>query len=499
MNDAVTYETKDSLLPYDFVKTRQIIAFQENGHCLVMSTSPINLTTYHELSRFLGQDLKLQDCDHETFDQLMTQVFSGENESGITSEELGDGFDLKSFANSIAPTEDLLSGSDDAPIIKLINGIISQAIKQRASDIHFEPYEDNFIVRFRIDGILKKVLSQDARIAPIIISRIKILSRLDISERRLPQDGRVSLSLGKKNVDVRVSTLPSSYGERIVLRLLDKESSQINIDDLGLDQNVLSNLKKNLRATEGIILVTGPTGSGKTTTLYASIRHINDQSQNILTVEDPIEYTLAGIGQTQVNNKTGYDFSTGLRSILRQDPDIVMLGEIRDEETARIAIQASLTGHLVLSTVHTNSAIGAITRLRDMGIESYLLASSIKTIIAQRLVRRLCENCKVPGSITESDGELFGLKPGHKAFFPGGCSECDGSGYQGRIAIAESVLVDSDMKNMIHAEASEQELQSFAFKNNASIHEVGVELIKSGMTSVNELIRLNNQAEDASI
>ena len=259
------------------------------------------------------------------------------------------------------------------------------------------------------------------------------------------------------------------------------------------------NLKKNSRATEGIILVTGPTGSGKTTTLYASIRHINDQSQNILTVEDPIEYTLAGIGQTQVNNKTGYDFSTGLRSILRQDPDIVMLGEIRDEETARIAIQASLTGHLVLSTVHTNSAIGAITRLRDMGIESYLLASSIKTIIAQRLVRRLCENCKVPGSITESDGELFGLKPGHKAFFPGGCSECDGSGYQGRIAIAESVLVDSDMKNMIHAEASEQELQSFAFKNNASIHEVGVELIKSGMTSVNELIRLNNQAEDASI
>ncbi len=246
-------------------------------------------------------------------------------------------------------------------------------------------------------------------------------------------------------------------------------------------------------------MVTGPTGSGKTTTLYSSIRHINDQSQNILTVEDPIEYTLAGIGQTQVNNKTGYGFSTGLRSILRQDPDIVMLGEIRDEETARIAIQASLTGHLVLSTVHTNSAVGAITRLRDMGIESYLLASSIKTIIAQRLVRRLCESCKVPSDISENDANLLWLKIGDKVFLPKGCSECDGSGYQGRIALAESVLVDTEMKNMIHEETSEQELQSFAFKNSDSIHEMGADLIKSGMTSVNELIRLNNHSEDAGI
>ena len=248
-----------------------------------------------------------------------------------------------------------------------------------------------------------------------------------------------------------------------------------------------------------MILVTGPTGSGKTTTLYASIRHINNQTQNILTVEDPVEYTLTGIGQTQVNNKTGYDFSTGLRSILRQDPDIVMLGEIRDEETARIAIQASLTGHLVLSTVHTTSAVGAITRLRDMGIESYLLASSIKTIIAQRLVRRLCEACKVSATISVSNADLLGLKAGSKTFIPEGCAQCDGSGYQGRIAIAESVLVDADMKNLIHEETSEQELQAFAFKKSDSIHEMGSDLIKTGMTSVNELIRLNNQAEDAGI
>ena len=293
--------------------------------------------------------------------------------------------------------------------------------------------------------------------------------------------------------------MPSSYGERIVLRLLDKQSSQINIDELGLNQSTLSDLKKTLKATEGMILVTGPTGSGKTTTLYASIRHINDQSQNILTVEDPIEYTLKGIGQTQVNSKSGYDFSTGLRSILRQDPDIVMLGEIRDEETARIAIQASLTGHLVLSTVHTNSAVGAITRLRDMGIESYLLASSIKTIIAQRLVRRLCESCKASGKISETDASLLGLEASEIVFLPNGCSVCDGNGYQGRIAIAESVAIDTEMRNLIHGEASEQELQEFAFKNRDSIHEIGADLIRTGVTSVNEIIRLNNQAEDASI
>ena len=299
----------------------------------------------------------IKQCSLDEFDDLITKVFSSDHASGVLSEELSDEFYLASFANTIAPTEDLLSGSDDAPIIKLINGIISQAIKERASDIHFETYQDKFVVRFRIDGILRKILTQDSRIAPIIISRIKIISRLDISERRLPQDGRVSLSLGKKDVDVRVSTLPSSYGERVVLRLLDKESSQINIDDLGLNQVVLKNLKKSLNSSEGMILVTGPTGSGKTTSLYAGLRYINDNSLNILTVEDPIEYTLEGIGQTQVNNKTGYDFARGLRSILRQDPDVVMLGEIRDEETARIAIQSSLTGHLVMSTVHTNLSL----------------------------------------------------------------------------------------------------------------------------------------------
>jgi general secretion pathway protein E len=488
-----------SLLPYDFVRVKSIIALEDNDGCKIFSQEKISIEIYHELSRYLNRDFELEICDSEQFNQLLTKVFSTENNSAEFSDELNESFDLKTFANSIAPTEDLLSGSDDVPIIKLINGIISQAIKQRASDIHFEPYEDLFIIRYRIDGILKEVLSQDSRIAPLVISRIKIISRLDISERRLPQDGRVSLSLGNKRVDVRVSTLPSTYGERIVLRLLDKQSAQISIQNLGLENNILKNYQATLKASEGIILVTGPTGSGKTTTLYAGLRYLSDASQNILTVEDPIEYTLKGVGQTQVNSKTGYDFAMGLRSMLRQDPDIVMVGEIRDQETARIAIQASLTGHLVLSTVHTNSAVGAITRLRDMGIEPFLLSSSLKTIISQRLARRLCRHCKQENQLTRSMAELFGIKAGTTVFDPKGCDHCDGTGYVGRIAVAESIQIDTELKNMMHEAASEQEIAKYAFQHNLSIDETGRDLIIAGITSAEELIRINNQKDDASL
>jgi general secretion pathway protein E len=315
----------------------------------------------------------------------------------------------------------------------------------------------------------------------------------------LPQDGRVSLSMGSKNVDVRVSTLPSSYGERIVLRLLDKQSAQINIEDLGLDKNTLKNYKSTLKASEGIILVTGPTGSGKTTTLYAGLRHLSDSSQNILTVEDPIEYTLKGIGQTQVNLKTGYNFAVGLRSMLRQDPDVVMVGEVRDDETARIAIQASLTGHLVLSTVHTNSAVGAITRLRDMGIESFLLASSLKTIISQRLIRRLCNHCKTTEKLTMGMAKNFDLEDNTIVYVPTGCDHCEGSGYFGRVAIAESIQIDSRLKNMIHESASEQEISKYAFTDNQPIDQLAKELIINGLTSSAELLRIKTQKEDASI
>jgi len=325
------------------------------------------------------------------------------------------------------------------------------------------------------------------------------MSGLDISERRLPQDGRVSLSLGDKNIDVRVSTLPSSYGERIVLRILDKNTSQINITDLGFPKSILESYQSSLKNSEGIILITGPTGSGKTTTLYAGLRSLSDSSQNILTVEDPIEYTLKGIGQTQVNDKTGYTFARGLRAILRQDPDVVMVGEIRDVETAEIGIQASLTGHLVLSTVHTNSAIAAITRLRDMGIESFLLSSSLKTIISQRLVRRLCTGCKASSKIDKESAAVFGLKPNTEVYKAVGCESCSFSGYQGRIAISECVEVDKQLKELIHNNASENEMSDYVFKNTKSIDQVSVELISQGITSIEELIRINNIRENGDV
>ena len=499
MNNYKDQEHLTNILPYDFVKENDVLAFNEGNSFSVISLNSLNDDIYHEIQRFLKSNFSFSLCKSDYFNDLLTSSFSINNDSTALSEELTDEFDLQSFAGSISATEDLLSGSNDTPIIKLINGIISQAVKNRASDIHFEPYEESLIVRFRVDGILKEILKQDSKISSVLISRIKIISGLDISERRLPQDGRVSLSLGDKNIDVRVSTLPSSYGERIVLRLLDKQASQINIDDLGLPSAILKNYKSSLKNPEGIILFTGPTGSGKTTTLYSGLRYLSDSSQNILTVEDPIEYTLTGIGQTQVNTKTGYTFAKGLRAILRQDPDVVMVGEMRDVETAQIGIQASLTGHLVLSTVHTNSAVAAITRLRDMGIESFLLASSLRTVISQRLVRRLCLKCKKEESPSKKSIALFNLDSDKKVFISSGCDACSNTGYQGRIAIAECIQVDKSLKEMIHNNASENLISDHVFKNNQSIDEASSDLISNGITSCEELIRINNLQENASI
>jgi len=486
------------VLPYEFVKENQLILVN-NDPVEIMSPNTITRDMYHEIQRFIGSSFNITKCTSAEFNDYITNTFSSESVANDISEELTDSFDLESFAGSISATEDLLSGNDDAPIIKLINGIISKAIKLRASDIHFEPYEDQIVIRYRVDGILKEVLTQDSKISSVLISRLKIMSGLDISERRLPQDGRVSLSLGDKNIDVRVSSLPSSHGERIVLRILDKQSAQINIDDLGLPEKILLNYKNSLKNPEGIILFTGPTGSGKTTTLYAGLRYLSDSSQNILTVEDPIEYTLKGIGQTQVNPKTGYTFAKGLRAILRQDPDVVMVGEMRDVETAQIGIQSSLTGHLVLSTVHTNSAVAAIARLRDMGIESYLLASSLKTIIAQRLVRRLCNNCKTVDTSDDETIKNLNLEKGAVVYKANGCEECLDSGYKGRIAIAECLQVDKKIKEMIHNNSAESEIQDYAFQNNESIDQASTNLILSGITSCDEILRINNLKDNGSV
>jgi len=485
-------------LPYDFARVHRVLAYLKESKLHVIAEKKLSLEMYQELSRVLRSDFLSEVCSPKDFDQLLTQYYSAEGDNPNLSADLSENFDLQSFANTLAPTEDLLSGANDAPIIKLINGVLSQAIKVRASDIHFEPYEDNFIVRYRVDGILQEVLTHDSRLSAPIISRLKIIARLDIAERRKPQDGRVSLSLGTNKIDVRVSTLPSSYGERVVLRLLDKKAAQINITDLGLPESILNTYKTALTFSEGIILVTGPTGSGKTTTLYSGLRHVSDSSQNILTVEDPIEYTLPGIGQTQVNAKAGYDFASGLRSILRQDPDIVMVGEIRDIETAKIAIQASLTGHLVLSTVHTNSAIGAIARLRDMGIESYLLASSIRMVVSQRLVRRLCTKCRIEITASDSMQQKFSLNSGSTVFQPNGCAECGHSGFKGRVALAECISVTDELKALIHDEASESALEKCAFKNTLSIDASATKLLLEGVTSYEELLKVQSH-QDANI
>ena len=335
------------------------------------------------------------------------------------------------------------------------------AIKDGASDIHIEPYEENLSIRFRIDGILKEKLNPSSRIAPLLNARIKVMSNLDIAERRIPQDGRMSLKLGEKWVDIRVSTLPSSFGERLVLRLLDKADASLDLEELGMTSEMTKDYLQQLKSTSGIILVTGPTGSGKTTTLYSGLNFLNDQTRNILTVEDPIEYALEGVGQTQVNNKVGLSFSKGLRAILRQDPDVVMVGEIRDKETAETAIQASLTGHLVLSTIHTNDSVGAITRLIDMGVEPYLLASTLKMVIAQRLVRKL---------INKNE-------------------------FSGRVGIFEMIKIDSEIKNYINETVDEDKIRKIAFKKYNSLLNDGEEKVKKGITSELEIKRVLKQVD----
>ncbi len=409
---------------------------------------------------------------------------------GIDSE-----FDLAKIADELPVTEDLLESEDDAPIIRLINAILTEAIKEHSSDIHIETFENKLQIRFRIDGVLRTVLEPNRKLAPLLVSRIKVMARLDIAEKRIPQDGRIALKIAGHAVDVRVSTMPSSFGERVVLRLLDKKAGRFGFDQLGMSNQLSEQFQDLLFKPHGIILVTGPTGSGKTTTLYAGLTLLNDQSRNILTVEDPVEYQLDGIGQTQVNNKVDMTFARGLRAILRQDPDVVMVGEIRDLETAEIAVQASLTGHLVLSTLHTNSAVGAITRLEDMGVESFLLSSSVLGVLAQRLVRVLCPNCKESYQPSEKECLLMGVEAGTNPEFyrAKGCVKCKNIGYRGRQGIYELLLVDEEIRNMIHNNASEQEVIKVARTKTSSIRADGRKQVLEGSTSVEEVLRVTRE------
>ncbi|MEM9750963.1 MAG: type II secretion system ATPase GspE [Pseudomonadota bacterium] len=453
-----------------------------------------------EARRVIGRPLRLETLAPAEFERRLSESFTVE---GIGSSDIADDLDaqddLGALVDDIPQTADLLEADDDAPIIRLINAMISEAIKLKASDIHVEPYETALIVRLRVDGVLQEAVTLSHRVAPLLVSRIKVMARLDIAEKRVPQDGRISLSLGGKTVDVRVSTLPSRYGERVVMRLLDKEQARLDLDQLGMASATLGGFRKALTRPNGVILVTGPTGSGKTTTLYAGLTLLNDRSRNILTVEDPIEYAIEGVGQTQVNAKVGMSFAAGLRAILRQDPDVVMVGEIRDVETAQIAVQASLTGHLVMSTVHTNSAVGAITRLRDMGVEPFLLASTVVGILAQRLVRALCPHCKTPATPTEEERRLLGVGGDEETqiFRAAGCPKCNHAGYVGRLGIYELVLIDDELRRLIHGDASEQAMAEHAFKKADTLARSGFAHVLAGRTSIEEVLRVSRQDDDA--
>jgi general secretion pathway protein E len=424
---------------------------------------------------------------------MLVQAYEHDSaETQQMMEDIGEDLDLGSIAAGLAEPEDLLESEDDAPIIRLINALLTEAVKANASDIHIEPFESRLSIRMRVDGIMREILQPRAMLAPLIVSRIKVMSKLDIAEKRLPQDGRISLKVAGRAVDLRVSTLPASQGERVVLRLLDKQAGRLNLDHLGMAKPSQDVIDRLIHRPHGIILVTGPTGSGKTTTLYAALTRLNDKSRNIMTIEDPIEYFIDGIGQTQVNVKVELTFARGLRAILRQDPDVVMIGEIRDLETAEIAVQSSLTGHLVLSTLHTNTAVGAVTRLRDMGVEPFLLASSLIGVLAQRLVRVLCEECKEPYKANAVDCEKLGLEKDADVtlYHSGSCSKCSHSGYSGRTGIYELVPVDDTMREMIHDGAAEQALERYARSVSPSIGDDGKRRVLDGHTTLEEVLRV---------
>ena len=456
-------------LPYSFSRRFSLVAWCE-ASLEILHVHPLSLSVLQELQRGLNAPFTLRQIDEAEFEQRLNAVWQRDSsEARQLMEDLGSAEDFFTLAEELPETEDLLESDDDAPIIKLINAMLAEAIKEGASDIHIETFEKSLVIRFRVDGTLHEMLRPGRKLASLLVSRIKVMARLDIAEKRVPQDGRIALLLGGRAIDVRVSTMPSAWGERVVLRLLDKNQARLTLERLGLSQQLTAQLRQLLHKPHGIFLVTGPTGSGKSTTLYAGLQELNNHSRNILTVEDPIEYMIEGIGQTQVNTRVGMTFARGLRAILRQDPDVVMVGEIRDTETAEIAVQASLTGHLVLSTLHTNTAVGAITRLQDMGVEPFLLSSSLTGVMAQRLVRTLCPDCRQPAPATDEEKRLLGITDARTVtlYHPQGCPACNHKGFRGRTAIHELIVVDATLRDLIHRQAGELELERYVRQHSA--------------------------------
>lgn len=483
----------EPILAYGFAKQHGVVLLGVDGQAEVGLREGADPIALVEARRVLGRALKVRAMSRADFERRLSEIYAGQGIASAEPDDLDLSGGLEGLVDDIPAAADLLDTHDDAPIIRLINGLIAEAFKAGASDIHIEPFETALIVRFRVDGVLREVLSLSHRLAPLLVSRVKVMARLDIAERRTPQDGRISLTLGGRSLDVRVSSLPARAGERVVMRILDQEQAGLRLEDLGMRPAVLAAFKGALREPNGIILVTGPTGSGKTTSLYAGLSLLNDASRNILTIEDPVEYAIGGVGQTQVNTKVGMTFAAGLRAILRQDPDVVMVGEIRDSETAQIAVQASLTGHLVLSTVHTNDAVGAVTRLRDMGVEPFLLASTLRLIVAQRLVRRLCVECRQAEPADAEAARIVGVAPGTQLFRACGCPACKQTGYSGRIGVYEAIRVDEDIRRLIAEGADEQLLSERAFQRSAQLADEARDYVVQGLTTVEEAIRVTRQ------
>ncbi|MCH7343262.1 type II secretion system ATPase GspE [Pelomonas sp. CA6] len=464
-------------LPYAFAKAHQLLLEDDGARLTLWATPRADLPALSELQRVYAID-HLEILEPGLLAERLQAAYSGsESSAALVVGEVESAVDLSRMMQDLPAVEDLLEAANDAPIIRMLNALLTQAAKDGASDIHIEPFERASSVRFRVDGTLREVVRPNRALHAALISRLKIMAELDIAEKRLPQDGRISLRIGGRAIDVRVSTLPSAHGERAVLRLLDKSESRFTLGALGMDGELLARFERLVQQPHGIVLVTGPTGSGKTTTLYASLQTLDTSTTNVLTVEDPIEYELPGIGQTQVNSKIELSFAKALRAILRQDPDVIMIGEIRDYETAQIAIQASLTGHLVLATLHTNDSVSAVTRLTDMGVEPFLLSSSLLGVLAQRLVRKLCPVCK-----RQDEQGLW-----HAV----GCPDCGHSGYKGRTGVYELMVCDDTIRGLIHGRAPESELLGAARAGGLrAMREDGERLVRQGITSAEEVLRV---------
>jgi general secretion pathway protein E len=485
-------------LSFGFAKRHSVLLDMQAEPPILYYTNATPFEVFAEVRRFAKQSFNLERVEQDQFESRLTNAFQRDSSAAKQlMEDIGNESDLFALAEELPEAEDLLENEDDAPIIKLINAMLGEAIKEGASDIHIETFEKELIVRFRVDGVLREILRPHRKMASMLVSRIKVMAKLDIAEKRVPQDGRITLRIAGRAVDVRVSTMPSSHGERVVLRLLDKNNVRLNLQDLGMTKKNRGYFSELIHKPHGIILVTGPTGSGKSTTLYAGLSEINSKDRNILTVEDPIEFDIEGIGQTQVNPRVDMTFARGLRAILRQDPDVVMVGEIRDKETAQIGVQASLTGHLVLSTLHTNTAAGAITRLEDMGIEPFLLSSSLLAVLSQRLVRTLCDECREPHAPTEREKEILGIDEqdnDHPLIYRAkGCIECNHTGYRGRTGIHEMLVIDDHIRDIMHNGHGEQAIEKYIRQKAPSIRQDGCQKVLEGQTTLEEVLRVTKE------